>query len=326
MADGSRNATIDAAHITARPYQEDESYITTLLEKETLLARYMLNLRVLNLLTCAFIYGALAFTKPRNSNNHVKDNLIKTIMSASSEDAEKNDDGMVTILGFGSLLSERSSRMTFPELQNFRLGRVPNYRRVFGHPTSIFFQRGIAKPETKEMSSLSAEHAPGYPGFICSVFETPNKDMMNDGVPSEAFLLREEEFGIIMVPYEDHNTNNGKGSSEDGGHPKQGILCTVSTDEEYLRRWGRERFEEHFVKYGISQIWGWAKDSGLKPCPVYLRHCYLAAKSMGDDCFNSFLDDTFLVDRKTTLREYLADNPRVLECEVPPELQERYCG
>jgi hypothetical protein len=46
----------------------------------------------------------------------------------------------IKILGFGSLLSERSSRMTFPKLENFRLGRVPNFRRVFGHPASIFFQ------------------------------------------------------------------------------------------------------------------------------------------------------------------------------------------
>ena len=35
-----------------------------------------------------------------------------------------------TILGFGSLLSEQSSRLTFPDLENFRLVRVPNYRRL----------------------------------------------------------------------------------------------------------------------------------------------------------------------------------------------------
>ena len=64
----------------------------------------------------------------------------------------------VTILGLGSLLSERSSRSTFPDLINFRLGRVSNkYRRVFGHPASIFFQRELADMTTKEMSSLSAE-------------------------------------------------------------------------------------------------------------------------------------------------------------------------
>ena len=52
-----------------------------------------------------------------------------------------------TILGFGSLLSEQSSRLTFPDLENFRLVRVPNYRRLMQHPASIFFQRGIADPQ-----------------------------------------------------------------------------------------------------------------------------------------------------------------------------------
>ena len=36
----------------------------------------------------------------------------------------------VTIVGLGSLLSERSSRTTFPNLANFRLARIDGYRRV----------------------------------------------------------------------------------------------------------------------------------------------------------------------------------------------------
>lgn len=61
--------------------------------------------------------------------------------------SSRNDEisSRITILGFGSLLSEKSARLTFPHLANFRLGRVgPKYRRVFGHPASIFFQRDIA--------------------------------------------------------------------------------------------------------------------------------------------------------------------------------------
>ncbi len=33
-------------------------------------------------------------------------------------------DGLMTIAGFGSLLSERSARMTFPNLINYRQGKV----------------------------------------------------------------------------------------------------------------------------------------------------------------------------------------------------------
>ncbi|KAH8044938.1 hypothetical protein JL720_16882 [Aureococcus anophagefferens] len=61
--------------------------------------------------------------------------------------------GRTTILGFGSLLSEQSARLTFPDLDEFRLVRVRGYRRVFGHAASIFFERGIADAATKEFSS-----------------------------------------------------------------------------------------------------------------------------------------------------------------------------
>jgi hypothetical protein len=246
----------------------------------------------------------------------------QTSLPSKSSDAEAGMDSneeMITILGFGSLLSERSSRRTFPELQNFRLGRVPNYRRVFAHPASIFIQLGIANLETKEMSSLSAEYSEGDPGFVCSIFEVPNDDMMSNGLPSAAFLEREEEFNILEVPYIDF-------LNPDKDESKRAVLCTSSTDEAYLRLWGQDRFEKHYGQYGVQKIWGWERNSGLRPCAVYFRHCYLAAKSMGEECYDSFLDDTFLVDRKTTVREYIQRFPEVLDVMPPPELVERYSG
>ena len=239
-------------------------------------------------------------------------------MSRETETSPGASDAKITILGLGSLLSERSSRTTFPDLENFRLARVPNYRRVFGHPASIFFQRGIANLETKEISSLSAEPCEGHPGFICSVFEVPNRDIMKDGIPSQAFLEREEEFNIAPgVEYS---------PLDDPGKRGQGILCTASSDEAYLSRWGEEHFQQQYKKYGVDTIWGWNENSGLRPCAVYLRHCYLAAKSMGDACFQSFLDETFLVDRRTTVRGYIEKHPEVLGTQPPKELVGRYSG
>ena len=72
-----------------------------------------------------------------------------------------------TILGFGSLLSEQSSRLTFPDLENFRLVRVPNYRRLMQHPASIFFQRGMTQrpfrdtsPRRREADAVDAQVSP----------------------------------------------------------------------------------------------------------------------------------------------------------------------
>ena len=239
----------------------------------------------------------------------------------------------MTILGFGSLLSERSSRLTFPDLKNFRLGRLRNYRRVFAHPTALFFRRGIADLSTLQIGTLSVEPCPGH-DCIVTVFQVPNKDMLEDGIPSQLFLEREPEYDIVLESYEElgqQQQEEGHGAesssaAQRSANNKMGILCRRSTDEAYLERWGAAHFEESYGKYGVTTIWNWSADSGLRPCAVYLRHCYLAAQAMGDECFASFLDDTFLVDRKTTIRHYVQQYPEVLQVEPPPELEQRYGG
>ena len=220
-----------------------------------------------------------------------------------SAKAMPNDDEWTTVLGLGSLLSETSSRVTFPDLKNFRLGRVANYRRIFGHSPAVFYKRGIANPETKELSSLSAEFVDGHPGFMCTVFEVPSEIMMEGGIPGEAYREREEEFDIQSVPYQDLSS----------GTVHKGILCVKWSDEAYIEYWGQERFDEKYTKQGIPTIWGWSPDSGLRPCRKYFQLCLKAAMEMGQECYNSFLDETFLVDRATTIRTYLDQYPSILE-------------
>lgn len=48
-----------------------------------------------------------------------------------------------------SVDAERSARSTFPDLINFRVARLNDFRRVFGIIAPIFFDHGIAKSETK---------------------------------------------------------------------------------------------------------------------------------------------------------------------------------
>ena len=107
-----------------------------------------MNALVVLLLAVAFFPHSHSF---RSSHSIRNDRFPSLKMSETNGDKPE----YITIVGFGSLLSERSSRMTFPDLQNFRLGRVPNYRRAFSHPASNFFQRGISNMKKLEMSSLS---------------------------------------------------------------------------------------------------------------------------------------------------------------------------
>ena len=164
-------------------------------------------------------------------------------------------------------------------------------------------------------------------------------------IPTGEFLQREEEFDITEVPYMDftdgssdgdenntnnNNNNNSSCSSSSSSIPsssKMGVLCTRWTDAAYIQRWGKDRFDTNYGTYGLDTIWGYGPESGLRPCRVYLRHCVLAAQALGPACYRSFLDETFLVDRTTTIRDYLHDHPTLLDTTIPPPgFEERYSG
>ncbi|XVF38775.1 hypothetical protein REPUB_Repub20aG0131000 [Reevesia pubescens] len=189
----------------------------------------------------------------------------------------------ISICGFGSLLSEKSARSTFPNLLNFRVAKLNGFRRVFAHVAPIFFDRGIAKPETK--------------------------------IP--AFIERELEFRFLAVLPE---TLDG----EPFANPA--VLCARYNDEEFFQircKGNKDIYFQHYGRYNIDKIW---RDDIL-PCRVYLRHCVLAAKNLGDIAYNNFMDHTFLGDRTTTIRTYLATTGSgIMEEEPPGSLKSRYGG
>lgn len=60
-----------------------------------------------------------------------------------------------------------------------------------------------------------------------------------------------------------------------------------------------------------------------------LKYCYsvLAAKNLGEAAYSNFLDHTYISDRKTTIRQYLATTGAGIMEEQPPEsLKSRYGG
>lgn len=242
-----------------------------------------------------------AFSLPKSTAEELSD----------ESDFEKivSPEGFISICGFGSLLSERSARSTFPDLINFRLARLRGFRRVYAHAAPVFFERGIAKPETKEISSLSVEPYDSET-LIVTVFEIQKTE-----IPS--FMKREIEFRFLAVFPE----------TLDGHlYTNPAVLCARYSDEEFFHvrcKGDKEIYHQLYGQYDIHKIW---RDDIL-PCRTYLRHCVLAAKNLGEDALNSFLDHTYLGDRKTTIREYLATSGSGIMEEEPPEiLKTRYGG
>ncbi|XP_059286061.1 uncharacterized protein LOC132039583 [Lycium ferocissimum] len=250
-----------------------------------------------------------AFTAAYSAGDDGELNFPVELSDESDFDRIVSSDGLISVCGFGSLLSERSARSTFPDLINFRVAKLSGFRRVFAHSAPIFFERRIAKPETKEISSLSVEPCEGE-SLIVTIFEIQRSEI-------PAFIEREHEFRFLAVIPE---TLNGL------FYINPAIICARYSDEEYLKtrcRGDKDIFFQRYGRYNIDKIW---RDDIL-PCRVYLRHCVLAAQNLGDLAYDNFLDHTFLGDRRTTIREYFSTTGSGIMEEEPPELlKERYGG
>jgi hypothetical protein len=244
----------------------------------------------------------------------------------------RDDRNWVRIIGFGSLLSEKSARRTFPTLRDFTLTAIPGACRVFGHAAPIFFERGIANAGPPyEFSSLCAE--PWIPAqergslnlgsegdFALSLEQA--KAAIREGryiaataflIPPEAmveFERREPEFAYVKVqPY---------ALAGDGPCGIPAIMCGRGSDNLLRSRLeGSDSASWHSMvtQYGIDTLWHHPPDKIL-PCRSYLRLCVLAADLLGVK--DNFLDTTLLADRQTTVREHLLRHPSLLET-VPPE-------
>ncbi|KAG8470398.1 hypothetical protein KFE25_008819 [Diacronema lutheri] len=244
--------------------------------------------------------------------------ILGSLMSESSvlmSMPTHNEAGVVSILGYGSLMSESSALMSMPTLQNFRYVRILGHRRVFAHTSPLFHENGIARYETREISSLSAEPSPGS-SFCGVAFDILAQDW-------PAFVAREAEYVLSPSTF----------VSLDGGEEGSGMLCIRGSDDLIKQRGTWPRYEAMFDASGLEPrtCWDWDVDSGLKPCACYLRHCLLSSQRADVPAVvrESFLSDSFLVDRRTTLREYLrlpGVEARIMASVPPPGLGTRYGG
>jgi len=86
------------------------------------------------------------------------------------------------------------------------------------------------------------------------------------------------------------------------------LMCLCFTDEGYARRrWGAAAAAAPADTSGARRIW----NNDALPNAGYVEHCLAAAAKLSQEAVISFLDDSVLGDRKTTLRQYCAAHPRL---------------
>lgn len=191
---------------------------------------------------------------------------------------------MITVLGYGSLLSERSALETVPGLSNFRRVRVPGYRRIFNKVGVVFFSRHGADPASLEIASCSTQAMPGV-DIICSAFEVPEADF-------PALYEREHRYRWVEVP-----------ALDDAGGQCLGRICTSSSDADYRLNKCVTPAEYHRRVGQYYNGFLWRDD--ILPYPRYLAFCLEAAATHGQDVLENFMDSSFLADGRTSIREYL---------------------
>ncbi|BBG93145.1 hypothetical protein Prudu_001067 [Prunus dulcis] len=192
-------------------------------------------------------------------------------------------DGYISICGFGSLLSGREKREEYisgpDQLQSCALN---GFRRVYAHMAPIFFERGIAKPETKEIASLSVEPCEGE-SLIVTVFEITKSEVLPETLMG-SHLIIERYFVLVIVM---------KSSSELDAKEVRRCIFSYLDDMALIR-------SGEMISYLVALTFG-------------------IAKNLSEVAYNNFLDHTFLGDRKTTIRLYLATTGSGIMEEEPPE-------
>lgn len=191
---------------------------------------------------------------------------------------------MVSIIGYGSLLSETSARETVPGLQNFRLVEVKGYKRIFNKVGVVFFSRHQADPLSIEVASCSTLEDPSS-SVICSQFECSDEQY-------QALYEREHRFDWVNVE-----------TYESDGTCSEGLMCTSSSDQAYRfnKCQSEDEYQTRVGQYYSGLLW---RDDIL-PYPRYLAFCLQAAEGQGEDVLNNFMDHSYLADGVTTIRSYL---------------------
>ena len=196
---------------------------------------------------------------------------------------------MITIIGLGSLLCQKSAERTCPTLKNFRLGSLFGYRRVFNKTDSDFVKSNEMPVTHNKYACLSAVPCDIEHEMTVSAFEISETEWL-------PFLKREFEYKLVRVQFIDQDSKNADGILCVGDY-KNDLECefVCESDPYRLSLW-----KEYKSKCDEPM---WRTD--LLPDESYLKRCLDIAKEHGTYVYDNFIKTTYIGDQSQTIEEYL---------------------
>mmetsp|Transcript_22899 Transcript_22899/g.32046 ORF Transcript_22899/g.32046 Transcript_22899/m.32046 type:complete len:236 (-) Transcript_22899:307-1014(-) len=227
-------------------------------------------------------------------------------MSQESKSENYNDrpEEWVAIIGYGSLLSKKSAKMTMPSLRHFCPVLVPGYRRCFNLVSITQIKLGYSNSKTKEMAAVVAQPVDKRDDdaicspMLASYFEIPKYEL-------DGYYRREAryQFEVAKVlPWNDSCKLKG-GSCKD-----EAIICIEykkGNHDLYVKdmfKGDKKKYHEAVGQYYDGKLW--RKD--ILPVEKYLQLCMKGAREIaGEAGVKNFLETSYLACGKVSLKKYL---------------------
>lgn len=199
---------------------------------------------------------------------------------------------MISLFGYGSLISEDSARSTCPNLQNFHHVYAKDVARIFGKVNLQSLLRGEGNLETMEVSPVILVEKEDALTYGCS-FDIPVDEW-------PAIKAREFDYGEGEITVFDIKTHTPKTVRTFFG---------LRTDDDIPKNTEMAKAYWHDTRQHYQ---GKIYRNDVLPEPLYLKRCLDAFKQVGIEMYDNFLDQTYLADGKTTIRNYLSKQSRNL--------------
>lgn len=206
---------------------------------------------------------------------------------------------MISVFGYGSLMSPNSSNRTMPTAKNHRKGSLEGYLRIFSLVSIVGLKKGDSNIDTLEMAALAIKPKPNC------IVKGNLFDIPIDELP--AYFEREHRYKKLKLPIVDHGVD-GKSNTLISAW-----VCIEQTNEEYRSTMNNEEWDERIGQYynndppGYGKLWG---RLDIFPMRNYLINCLNAAFELGGNNYiTNLLDEGYIADGITTIREYILKYP-----------------